>query len=200
MPCTVKLNLKARGLAEKIAEQAKANALKRHVFVGVNSNEGIRPYGEGETNVATVSQYLEYGWVQTVTRKQSGWFLGKHGLGVQPGSVLFMPPRPFLRSTLRHRAKEWSDVLKNAYLRHNGDIEKALSEVGMIATADIQQTIADAGIDGEQFPRRSPLTQKIYEIYQEGHKTDGTGNLSGDKPLVRSGLLLSSISYQLDNK
>ena len=81
MPCTVKLNLKARGLAEKIAEQAKANALKRHVFVGVNSDEGIRPYGEGETNVATVAQYLEYGWVQTVTRKQSGWFFGKHGLG-----------------------------------------------------------------------------------------------------------------------
>ena len=198
MSCTVKLNLNARSIADKIIEQAKANALKRYVHVGINSAEGVRPYGDGETNVASVAQYLEYGWVQRVTKKQSGWFFGVNGLSVTPGSVLFMPPRPFLRSTLRHRADDWVEVFHNAFMRHQGDLELALAEVGMIAANDVQQTIVNAGIDGEQFPRRSPLTQKLYEIYQQDHKTDGLGNLSGDKPLVSSGLLLASISYQLD--
>ena len=198
MSCTVKLNLNARSIADKIIEQAKANAPKRYVHVGINSAEGVRPYGDGETNVASVAQYLEYGWVQRVTKKQSGWFFGVNGLSVTPGSVLFMPPRPFLRSTLRHRADDWVEVFHNAFMRHQGDLELALAEVGMIAANDVQQTIVNAGIDGEQFPRRSPLTQKLYEIYQQDHKTDGLGNLSGDKPLVSSGLLLASISYQLD--
>lgn len=198
MPCTIKLNIDAQSIADKIFEQAKANALQRHVNVGIDSNEGIKTYGEGETNVATVAQYLEYGWVQRVTKKQSGWFFKENGLDVKPGSVLFMPPRPFLRATLKHRADDWVEVFHNAFIRHQGDLEKALSEVGEVAAFDVRQTIKDAGIDGEQFPRRSPLTQKLYAIELEKHKTDGTGNLSGDKPLTRNGNLLSSISYKLD--
>ena len=194
----VNLSASGRGIAEQILKKAESYAKARYVNVGINDNEGIKKYGEGETNVATVAQYLEYGWVQTVTKRQSGWFAREpRHLGVPPGTVLFMPPRPFLRATLRHKADDWVNVFKNAFVQYNGDLELALSAVGMRAKEDIQNTIRTAQVDGEVFPRRSPLTMKLYEIYNQDHETDGTGNRSGDKPLMDTGLLLSSISYQL---
>ena len=196
----VPLSLVAREIQRKIEERAKQNVQAQYVNVGINSAEGIKSYGEGPANIATIAQYLEYGWVQSVTKRQSGWFArDPRNLGVPPGSVLFMPPRPFLRATLRHKADEWVEIVKRAYVEYNGDLEKVLARVGMAAVADIQNTIATGGVDGEQFPRRSPLTMLLYEIYrQEGkNKGDGSGGSYGDKPLFNTGRLHGSISFEL---
>ena len=197
MAITVKLSSTAQSIASQIEKKAAEYAKKRYVMVGINDRDGVKRYGDGPTNLATVAQYLEYGWVQVTTRNQQRYFFGPKGIGMPVGSVLFMPPRPFLRATLRHRATDWAQVFGNAMQANQGDLELALAMVGIQAKDDIQQTIIDAGIDGEEFPRRSPLTQALYEIYNEGHKTDGTGNLMGDKPLVRSGLLLDSIHFNV---
>ena len=202
MPATVRrvpLNGRGNSLLSEIQKKAEQYSKARYVNVGITSDEGIKKYGDGPTNLATIAQYLEYGWVQVVTRKQSGWFFGKHNLGVPPGSVLFMPPRPFLRATLRHKATDWVEVAKQAYATYNGDLEKVLAYVGSQAVMDIQNTIRDGGVDGEQFPRRSPLTMALYEIYRQNgkHRGDGTGGSYGDKPLYNTGLLHGSIKFEL---
>ena len=193
------LNGRSSSLLAEIQKKAEQYSKARYVNVGVNSAEGVQKYGEGPANLATIAQYLEYGWVQSVTKKQSGWFFGQHGLGVPPGSVLFMPPRPFLRATMRHKADDWVQAVKQAFITYNGDLEKVLAYVGSIAAADIQNTIKTAEVEGEVFPRRSPLTMKLYEIYRENgkHKGDGTGGSYGDKPLYNTGALYGSIKFEL---
>ena len=69
--------------------------------------------------------------------------------------------------------------------------------VGLTAVADIKKTIATGGTSEETFEPRAPLTMQLYSGQAAGHQTDGTGNLSVTKPLVRTGAMLNSIGFQL---
>lgn len=150
-----------------------------------------------DQEIATYASYQEYGWVQRVTRKQAWWF--RHQFVSMPptaGSSLVLPPRPFLRATLHAEAEKWSRIFANA-VQATGSVEQALQMVGITAVADIKTTLAAGGTKDEAFEPRAPLTMELYSSEAAGHQTDGTGNLSVTKPLVKSGALLNSIGFQL---
>ena len=77
------------------------------------------------------------------------------------------------------------------------DASKALNAVGMIASDDVRQTLINGGTSLEQFEGRADLTMALYGLQASGKQTDGTGNIQGEKPLVKTGALLNSIGYQL---
>lgn len=153
-----------------------------------------------DQEVAAYATYQEYGWVQRVTKKQSYWFRGQGLGGMAPltGSSLVLPPRPFLRSTLQAEGDKWSQVFANA-VRASGSIEYGLQMVGVTAVGDVKTTIATGGNRSETFAPRAPLTMALYSNASQGHATDGTGNLSVSKPLVRTGAMLNAIGFQLAN-
>lgn len=197
----VNCNLKTSKIFEQIKEATAKSGL--FVDVGINAQDGSKEYeakgGTGATaTVAEVATYQEFGWVQQVTGKQSRFLHSAFGVRAKKGGTLMMPPRPFLRGTLQSESKNWVEAFGNAIGRRGVEnLTDSLLEVGMLAQNDIQNTIANGGTEQEKFPRRSAMTMAIYEALSRDHRTDGTGGISGDKPLFRSGVLLNSISYQL---
>lgn len=152
-----------------------------------------------DAEIATYAAYQEYGWVQRVTQKQSNWF-SRQGIRNPPkaGASLVSPPRPFLRGTLKAENKKWLRVYENAIKAYGVlDASKALNAVGMIASDDVRQTLINGGTSLEQFEGRADLTMALYGLQASGKQTDGTGNIQGEKPLVKTGALLNSIGYQL---
>lgn len=148
--------------------------------------------------IATYAAYQEYGWVQSVTAKQQGWFGRQLGNGPREGSQLTLPPRPFLRGTMAAEMKKWKHIYTQAFRTYGTErAADALSMLGIKAAEDIRETLIRGGTSKETFERRSELTQRLYEKQAEGHNTDGTGNIQGDKPLVKTGALLNAIGYQL---
>lgn len=152
-----------------------------------------------DPEMATIAAYQEYGWVQRVTPKQAGWFKGQ-GLKNPPkaGASLVLPPRPFFRATMQAEGKQWSKYYAAALKAYGVDnAGAALQATAMRAADDIKQTMISGGTSKEQFEDRSPLTMEMYAKQAAGHNADGTGNISGAKPLVKTGALLNSIGYQL---
>ena len=203
---TVKCNIKTLKIFDEIKKEAKRST-GRFVDVGINSRDGAKQYKKTEGSkkdpptVAQVAQYQEYGWTQTVTTAQSRYFWNNWGIKLKAGTEISMPQRRFLRGTLEAEANNWVSVMGDAIKRHGlQDLKSALVEVGQIAQSDIQNTIADGKTSKEEFPRRSKLTMAIYAAQAEDHKTDGTGGISGDKPLFKTGVLMNSISYNLREK
>ncbi len=152
-----------------------------------------------DSEMATIASYQEYGWVQRVTPKQAGWF-GRQGLKNPPkaGASLVLPPRPFFRATMQAEAKHWSDYYAKALKAYGVEnAGAALQATAMRAADDIKETMIRGGTKKEQFEDRSPLTMEMYANQAAGHNTDGTGNISGAKALIKTGALLNSIGYQL---
>lgn len=152
-----------------------------------------------DPELATIGAWQEYGWQQRVTPNQARWFQ-RHRIPHPPtaGAVLTLPPRPFIGSTVRAESKNWGYVYGKALKMYGIDhAPNALIAVGIKAAEDIKDTLINGGTREEKFERRSTLTQELYKRQAEGHNTDGTGNIEGDKPLVKTGALLNSIGYQL---
>lgn len=195
-----KLEIKLTNL-NKIREQVKKIGTTK-VKVGVLAGA---TYPNG-TAVAEVAKYLEYGWTQSVTLPQRGW-LGYHGIHVKVGSVLTNPPRPFFQMTYKAKKFKWQTMGQNALKGLTSDpnlvlnkITQALTMLGLTAQQDLQETIVNGGVGGNSFTLRSPMTLALYgNLMQEGgHKTDGTPNqTTTQKPLYKSGLLESSISFEI---
>ena len=74
--------------------------LQAHVQQQLNSAQKVEVGIIDDAEVATYASYVEFGWVQRVTAKQAGWFIGQ-GVDHPPkvGSALVNPARPFLRAT-----------------------------------------------------------------------------------------------------
>ncbi len=152
-----------------------------------------------DPEMATIASYQEYGWVQRVTAKQAYWF-SKQGIKSAPkaGASLVLPPRPFFRATMQAEGKGWREYYAKAMQRYGiENAGAALQATAMKAADDIKQTMIRGGTKLEQFEERAPLTQELYAQQAAGHNTDGTGNISGAKPLIKTGALLNSIGYQL---
>lgn len=156
-----------------------------------------------EPEIATIGMYLEYGWVQSVTKKQNSYLNSQLGYPQRNFSTLSMPPRPFMRSTFSQKNKEWSELFKKYFVR-DFDIDKALGIVLVRAIEDVQQTIIDAGIPAGSFPKRSPLTMEILKARGEMKKAKKIqkgqnlpANVLTDKPLELSGRLLHSITGKI---
>ena len=94
-----------------------------------------------------------------------------------------IPPRPFLRTTLDQKRKEWTDQMLDgveAVMLGAVSVDQALEMIGMGAAGDVKKTISE--IDSP------PLKQTT--IDRKGHA----------KPLVETGLLLASITSKVVNK
>lgn len=154
-----------------------------------------------DPEIATYGAYQEFGWVQRVTAKQARWFsrqgLGKYAPHV--GSSLVLPPRPFMRGTLQAKTAEWEKTASRAIMATHS-VSKGLQILGMTVVSDIKKTLVRGGTGAETFEERRPLTMRLYANQAAGHRTDGTGNISVKKPLVKTGALLNSIGFQLTTK
>lgn len=198
---TVTVNLtNLKKLKDTISRQAQ-----RTVKVGVRAGA---TYPNG-TSVAEVASYLNYGWMQTVTKEQSGW-LGAHGAHVKVGSTLTMPPRPFFRAAIEAKRQDIAKVTEMAKAVLNNitentpqKIEKALKLLGTIGVEAVQDAIADGSAGNVSFAIRSPVTMMLYGnmLKTGGHRTDDTPNNSSTtrKPLKKQGILFGSIIYEIED-
>lgn len=101
-----------------------------------------------------------------------------------------IPPRPFFRPTLKKQGKAWVQFIeKGIYESVTGgrDIDVVMEMVGMRAAADIQETISTI-----TSPELKPST--IVARNRKYKSTSPSGRQSV-KPLVDTGLLLSSITH-----
>lgn len=183
-----------KGNYQSILRKALEDASKLKVEVGIK-----------DPDVARYATYVEYGWVQTITPKQSRYFGSKYGIGLKPGNTLFNPPRPFMRGTLAAKQQEWKQSL-GMYAKQAGiqQLPKALALVGELMANDIKMTIRNGGVEGgESFPRRSALTQALLAAQTartasgRRRQTDKTGNAMSDKPMMNTSVMLSKVGYWL---
>lgn len=181
---------KLKALADKIPRAAR-------VKIGVIDDPDIAKY----------AAYNEFGWVQRVTGRQSGFLRNNFGVNVMPGYTLSSPPRPFLRATATDKAGEWKKTLGDGIAALGVDhIPKVLEAVGRQAQADVQSTIKNNGTGKTKFPERSDLTLQIYEAKDaqtsKGRKRrieSGSGS-QRRQALFKTGTLLSAIAYEVEVK
>lgn len=190
------VSVKRSGKLKSILAMLKAEG-NQHVEVGIF--EGAKT-ADGKP-MAEIATYLEYGWVQRITKAQAGYFGATYGIHLKPGNTLYLPPRPMFRGTYAAEAQKWAKIGSKAVLYYNS-VTKALETVGMMAKNDIQQTIVSGGTSSERFPRRSPLTMALLGQNMKGHKANGKNLVGGgasatDKPLVLTGRLLNSIDFRI---
>lgn len=192
-----KLEVDIKGLKKLNAaiQKAARQVTKVGVLAGATYPSG--------TKVDQVAEFLEFGWDQHVTEKQRRWF-GAQGVNLTKGAVLRCPSRPFFRATLAVKEKSWRET-GNAALRGLDEnpinkIHQALVAMGLVAQQDLKDTILEGAVEGEKLARRSELTLLLYANQAQGHRMDNTPNqTTTDKPLYRSGLLASSIVFDLEN-
>jgi hypothetical protein len=99
-----------------------------------------------------------------------------------------IPPRSFMRTSASEKDGEWSDVMKNA-LRSGASVGSALDLVGQKAVGDIKEKI----ISIESPPLAQSTIKARINKMANGKKV---GNLT--KPLVESGIMLKSVTHQVD--
>lgn len=181
------ISIKASGNLASLQKKLEQR-MPKSVLVGIDD----------KSDVAEYAKYVEYGWVQRVTEKQSRYLAGVlGGSAPAPGSSLVNPPRPFLRGTFSAERKKWKDVMQNSLARDLFNFDLALIRVGMVAAEDIRETIVKGGTSKQKFPKRSSLTMAFYQALKGDRKGEG-GNSDTDKPLVLSGSLLNAITYKLE--
>lgn len=198
------MKLEDRGFQERLRKR-----FQKITDPSVNSVE----VGVTDANVAKYAAYVEYGWVQRVTGKQSLFLSNAIGKPVpyrengkpnwkaaviKPGMALVNPPRPFLRGTMAAEAPHWREVTKKAIHKY-WDKKKALETLGRLAVDDVKMTIRNGGTSKERFPERSPLTMAIYkqEAKDKVRKGGGKANATTTQPLNYNGGLLNSIAFKM---
>lgn len=193
-----KVEVDIKGLIK--LKQEVQRAAKQVAKVGVLAGA---TYPSG-TKVSQVVEFLEFGWDQPVTPKQRGWFAA-HGIYLKNGTALRCPPRPFFRATFTAKEKTWRQkgnaALKGLERNPVSKIQKALVMLGLTAQQDLQDSILNGAVEGEKFAERSELTLRLYATQAKGHRMDDTPNQTTTaKPLYRSGLLASSIAFDIENR
>ena len=151
----VKVDKKLGGALAKIRDRTR-DFERLEVRIGVQENQ---QYEDG-TPVAYVAAIHEYG-----------------------APKVGIPPRPFLRTTLDQKRKEWTDQMRDgvaAVMHRAVSVEQALEMIGMGAAGDVKKTISTVS--------SPPLKQAT--IARKGHA----------KPLVETGLLLQSITSKVEEK
>ncbi len=187
----------AKAKTSKSAEQI-VSALKARL-AGYQDSQTVC-IGVNNAEVATYAQFYEYGWVQRVTPKQTGYFRRNYGMNLRVGTILNNPPRPFLRGTFKAEQTAWASALKKA-LVELGSTKAALTYVGAIAQEDVKQSLMSGGTKLEKFEERSDFTMAMLSSdYDDGQKLDGTGTLFRRTPGIRSGVLHRSITYWMKDK
>lgn len=188
----VRIQIKNPDALQKIAD---AIPHKASVKVGIIDNPEI----------ATYAAYNEFGWVQRTTPKQRHFLAKEFDVHLKEGTVLLNPPRPFLRATASANSDDWgktfAEALKNLGIKN---FQQAAKLMARQAQADIQETIRNNGTKNEQFPDRSGMTAKIYEVKDartakgRKRKRERDSGSASEKALVKTGALLSAIGYEIE--
>lgn len=103
-----------------------------------------------------------------------------------------IPPRPFMRPTVSGQKETWGKLAESgarSVLKGNTDIHNVMTQIAGKAAADIQTTITKV-----TSPALSPKTIAARLRKRADGKT--VGNLT--KPLVDSGLMLSSLTFKVE--
>lgn len=168
-----RLTMKGDGL-KRLREMMRELGRKPHVKVGVMGNVDGRSSG-------------------SKTRREAGATIDNvalaviHEYGLPKGSwkknpEMFIPPRPFLRSTFDAKKSEWNALLMRMaplVLAGKLTVEQALELLGQRASADVRRRITS----GSNFTPNAPST-----IRRKG----------SSRPLVDTGQLVNSISYVVE--
>ena len=199
MSAEVKLNLK--NLERFINECKQADNLR--VKVGVKADAAY----ENGTPVSKVAQYLEYGWTQSVSERQSKWLMSQGVYNVKAGATLTMPARPTFGATFNAKSKEWYEIgsyyLQGLSANPLNKITEALKAVGEAAKQDIVECITSGGSSSNaSFELRHPLTLILYgnQAAAGGKKIKGTNQTTTMKPLYKRGDFARSIAYEISKE
>ncbi len=189
---TVTITLKSGGkiqdIADRILKTASDTQNARYVKVGITDED-----------VAEYAVYQEFGWVQSVTDRQSKFFFAANGVFVPPGSALVLPPRPTFRATFAAENQKWRKIVQSGLKKFGvSRIAEVLALAGMAAANDLRATITNGGTSQGKFPERSDLTMALYSNRTAGRKKSGPSNLTTRKPLIKTGRFLHSIDYQVE--
>jgi len=125
-------------------------------------------------------------------------------------TIELTPPRPYFRTMIAAHSDEWGDVLGKVLVHNGYDAENALEQMGMYIGGELQQSIIDVSE-----PALSDVTLMLRKMRSEDQSLIVTGKTVGEaarrvadgeslgdvsrKPLVDTGTMLKSVSYQVDN-
>ena len=160
------------------------------------------------TPTSEVALYLEHGWVQRVTAKQTGFFWS-YGLNVR--DALNLPARPTFGYTAKRNHEKWkklgAKVLGSSefVLSPLATAIRALNTVCLVAQSDVQETITTNGHG--TFAPRAPLTIAMYSApywsrtggeVRNRQNTSAKNASMSTKALVYKGDFLRSITYEIE--
>ena len=103
-----------------------------------------------------------------------------------------IPPRPFMRPTIRERQGAWADLAASgarAILAGNESADSVLNALGGQASGDIASTITKV-----QSPALAPFTL----MKRRESRGLPAGAPVSDKPLVDTGLMISSVTWVVE--
>lgn len=100
-----------------------------------------------------------------------------------------IPPRPFFRPTLTKNKKKWVATV-GAAIKSGASLENALEMVGLLASADVKQTLSEI--------TEPPLKEST--IRARNRKYKSKSNKVSTKPLIDTRLLFDSISYSVESE
>lgn len=193
MKVTATTNLKAFG--EKLREKPKVTAV-----VGVVNT------GSGNPSLTQIMEWLNFGWVQAVTPKQSAYFHLNHGINLKVGNSLVLPPRPFFTGVFYEKREALLEHLKT-YLKQGISPRDAVLRVAREMQDAAQAAIAQGHTETMDFARLAPMTMELKaqkaatDLDKKGRKKrrDSTGFALSDRPFASDGArqMRDAIKYEL---
>jgi hypothetical protein len=199
---TVRIRVSGNGISNL---KKRLQAAHKVAVVGVMQS----PERGNSPSYSQIAQWLEYGWVQQITSKQSHYFGKNHGIHLKVGNTLVLPPRPFFRGTIQENRDKWMQTAK-ALLAKDFDPDKVLNLIARDIQAAIQASIARGGTETQQFERLSPMTMELKAQKAAADTTrtgrqkrrDGTGSSTSDRPFASDGAreIMNLISYEIRDK
>lgn len=192
MPAKVTVNLHNLKQLQKAVKKLKNAEVRIGVEEGATEASGVP--------VSKVATWLEYGWEQTATNAQIGWFRA-HGYPMPWRAHLILPPRPTFKATAETHKTKWiktfNFAMKSLAKAPDIAIKKGLIMVGKQAQGDVQDTIINNGVEGHKFAPRSGATTALLTLFAQGHKVKGKNNTTSEKALKNTGTFLHSIVYEI---
>lgn len=102
-----------------------------------------------------------------------------------------IPPRPFFSNMIRDKAHEWGPALGQLIVRTNYNADRSLAILGDGIAGQLRQSIRDTNT-----PPLAPAT-----LRKRGYKgapfNPNDPKTFGAKPLVHTGVMLGSVSYEV---
>ncbi|TCJ96148.1 hypothetical protein EV694_1700 [Volucribacter psittacicida] len=105
-----------------------------------------------------------------------------------------IPPRPFFRPTIATKKTTWAGKA-TALLKRGNDVESVLEILGEIAAADIVETISNIHSPPLSLATKIARNRKAHQKNAKGRRKRPKS--VSIKPLIDSGLLVTSISSQV---